>query len=149
MALQDKLTDDLKNAMKKGDKLRLSVIRMVRARIKNMEIEQGAALDDAGVLKGITKEVKQHKESITAFRDGDRSDLVAKEEAELAILLEYLPLQMPREEIAAAASQIIAEVGAQGPSDRGKVMGKLMAQLSGKADGSEVNAVVSELLAGS
>lgn len=149
MALQDKLMEDLKGAMKGGDKLRQSVIRMVRARIKNAEIDQQDKLDDAGALKAIAKEVKQHKESISAFSDGNRPDLVAKEEAELAILLEYMPKQMPREGIMAAARQVIEEVGASGPHDKGKVMSKLMAQLGGKADGREVNAIVMELLDGS
>ena len=86
MALQDKLMGDLKEAMKRGDKVRQSVIQLIRARVKNAEIEQGASLDDAGVLRVLAKEVRQHRESITAFSKGDRPDLVTKEEAELAIL---------------------------------------------------------------
>jgi len=149
MALQDKLMGDLKEAMKRGDKVRQSVIRLIRARVKNAEIEQGASLDDAGVLRVLAKEVRQHRESITAFSKGERPDLVTKEEAELAILLEYLPEQMSHQEIMAAARQLIEELAARGPADKGKVMSKLMAQLRGKADGREVNAVVSELLTGS
>jgi len=149
MSLQNKLMGDLKEAMKKGYKVRLSVIRIIRARVKNAEIEQGSTLDDAGVLQVITKEVRQHRESITAFSNGNRQDLVTQEEAELAILLEYLPEQMSYQEVMAAARQLIEELAAHGPADKGKVMSKLMAQLRGRADGREVNAVVSELLASS
>ena len=149
MALQEKLMDDLKAVMKKGDKVRLSTLRMLRAKIKNAEIDHGSTLDDAAVVQVIAKDIKQHKESITAFRDGNRPDLVAKEEAELAILLEYMPEQISRDEIITIARQVIGEVGATGPHDKGKVMGRLMAQLNGKADGQEINAIVSELLSGS
>jgi uncharacterized protein YqeY len=148
MALQQRLADEQRSAMKSKDKLRLSVIRMVRAKIKNAEIEKRAALDDGEVLKVIARDVKQHKESITAFKDGNRLELAEKEEAELAILMEYMPQQMSRDEVVAIVKQVIAEAGATGPQDKGKVMGKIMAQVSGKADGNEVNQVVMELLAG-
>ncbi|MBA7506402.1 putative protein YqeY [subsurface metagenome] len=144
--LKQKLTDDLKQAMRDGDKVRRSVIQLVRAAIKNAEIARHAALDDTDILGIIAKEVRQHQESIEAFRQGNRQDLVAQEEAELAVLKEYLPRQMTREEIIAAARQVIEEVGAQGPGDKGKVMPKLIAQLKGKADGREINAIVTELL---
>ena len=103
-------------------------------------------MDDANILGIIAKEVKQRRESIEAFTQGNRPDLVAQEEAEMAILEGYLPQQMTREEIVTAARQVIAEVGAEGPRDKGKVMPKLVAQLKGKADGQEINAVVTELL---
>jgi len=148
MVLGQKLMDDLKTAMKSGDKLRLSVIRMVRAKIKNAEIEKRNALDNGEVLKVIARDVKQHKESISAFRDADRAELAEKEEAELAILMEYMPQQMSRDEVVAIVKRVIEEAGAKGPQDKGKVMGKIMAQVSGKADGKEVNQVVTELLAG-
>jgi uncharacterized protein YqeY len=148
MALGQKLMDDLKTAMKSGDKLRLSVIRMVRAKIKNAEIEKRDALDDSEVLKVIARDVKQHKESISAFKDANRAELAEKEEAELAILMEYMPQQMSRDEVVAIVKRVIEEAGAKGPQDKGKVMGKIMAQVSGKADGKEVNQVVTELLAG-
>jgi len=148
MTLQDKLMDDLKDAMKKGDKVRQSVIRMVRAGVKNAEIAKQAPLDDADVLVVIAKEVKQHRESIAEFGKGNRPDLVSKEEAELAILLSYLPQQMSRDEIVAAAHKVIEEVGARGLGDKGKVMPRLIAQLKGKADGRDINAVVTELLSG-
>ena len=146
--LQEKLMVDLKVAMKGGDKLRRSVIRLVRAGIKNAEIAQQKTLDDAGVISVISKEVKQHRESIAEFKKGNRPDLVAKEEAELAVLLEYLPKQLSRDEIVAAARQVIKEVDAQGPKDKGGVMQKLMPQLKGSAEGRVVNDVVTELLSG-
>ncbi|MDH4299827.1 MAG: GatB/YqeY domain-containing protein, partial [Dehalococcoidia bacterium] len=99
------------------------------------------------VLDVIGKEVKRHRESIEAFKKGNRDDLVAQEEAELAVLISYLPEQMSREQVIAAARQAIDAVGAKGPSDKGKVMGQLMPQLKGKADGREVSEIVSELLA--
>ncbi len=144
--LKQKLTDDLKQAMRAGDKVRRSVIRLAMAAIKNAEIARHAALDDTDILGIIAKEARQRQESIDAFKQGNRPDLVAQEEAELAVLKEYLPRQMTREEIIAAARQVIEEVGAQGPSDKGKVMPKLIAQLKGKADGREINAIVTELL---
>jgi len=144
--LKQKLTDDLKQAMKSGDKVRRSVIRLVMAAIKNTEIAQQATLADGDILGVIAKEVRQRHESIDAFKLGDRQDLLAQEEAELAILTEYLPQQMTREEIVAAARQVIEEVGALGLGDKGKVMPNLIAQLKGRADGREINAVVTELL---
>lgn len=149
MTLQDRLMDDLKRAMRKGDKTRVSTIRMLRAAIKNAEIAQGKSLDDAAVLGVVAKEAKQRRESIAEFSKGNRPDLVSQEEAELSVLLGYLPRQMSRDEIVAAARQVIQEVGATGPADKGKVMSRLMPQLKGKAEGQVVNTVVSELLAGS
>ncbi len=144
--LKQKLTDDLKQAMRSGDKVRRSVIRLLMAAIKNTEIAQQATLADADILGVIAKEVRQRHESIDAFKLGDRHDLLAQEEAELAILNEYLPQQMTREEIITAARQVIEEVGALGLGDKGKVMPNLIAQLKGRADGREINAVVTELL---
>jgi len=144
--LKQKLTDDLKQAMKEGDKVKRSAIRLAMAAIKNAEIARQASLEDADILGIIAKEVRQRKESIEAFKQGDRQDLAAQEEAELAILEPYLPRQMTREEIMAEARRVIEEVGAQGLSDKGKVMPKLIAQLKGRADGREINEVVTELL---
>ena len=144
--LKQKLTDDLRQALRGRDKVRCSVIRMVMAAIQNAEIARQATLNDTDILGVIAKDVRQHQESIDAFRQGNRQDLVAQEEAEMAVLKEYLPQQMTREEITAAARQVIAEVGARGPGDKGKVMPKLIAQLKGRADGREINAVVTELL---
>ena len=147
VGLRQKLLDDLKQAMKGGDKVRRSVIRMVIASVINTEKARQTDLDDSDVLGIITKEARQRRESIQAFKLGERQDLVAQEEVELAILNEYLPRQMTREEIAVAARQVIEGIGAQGPSDKGKVMPRLIAKLKGSADGREINAVVTELLA--
>ena len=145
--LKQKLSDDLKQAMRSGDTVRRSAIRLLMAAIGNAEIARRAALDDADILGIIAKEARQRQESIEAFKQGNRQDLVDKEEAELAILQEYLPQQMTREEIVEAARRVIEEVGAQGPGDKGKVMPRLIPQLKGRADGREINAVVTELLA--
>ena len=145
--IKQKLTDDLKQAMRSGDKGKTSVLRLLMAAIQNAEIAaRQTTLDDQDLLGIIAKEVRKHKESITAFKQGNRDDLVAQEEAEMAILKEYLPQQISREEIIAAARQSISEVGAQGPGDKGKVMSHLIPQLKGRADGREVNEVVTELL---
>ena len=144
--LKQKLTDDLKQAIKGGDKLKRSVLRLVMSAIGNAEIAKQAALEDGDILGIIAKEVRQRQESVEAFKQGNRQDLVAQEEAELAVLNQYLPQQLTREEIIAEARQVIDEVGAQGPADKGKVMPKLIARLKGKADGREINEVVTELL---
>jgi len=114
----------------------------------NAEIAQQKKLDEAGVLIVIDKEAKMRRESIEAFEKGNRPDLVAKEKAELAILLEYLPEQMSRDQIVEAARKVINELGASSPKDRGKVMFQLMPQLRGKAQGQEVSDVVNQLLSG-
>ena len=145
--MKQKLTEDLKQALKGGDKVKRSVIRLVMAAIKNAEIARQVTLEDADILGVIAKEVRQRRESIEAFTKGNRPDLVAQEEAELAILQQYLPQQMTREEIIVEARRIIDEVGAREPGDKGKVMPKLIAQLKGRADGREINTVVTELLA--
>jgi uncharacterized protein YqeY len=144
--LKERLTDDLKQAMKSGDNTRRGVIRLAMSAIKNAEIAKRGSLDEADIIGIIAKEARQRQESIDAFKQGNRQDLVAQEEAELAILQEYLPQQANREEIVAAAQQIIAEVGAEGPRDKGKVMPRLIAQFKGKADGREINDIVTELL---
>jgi len=145
-ALQNRLMSDLAEAMRKGDQARRSVIRLVRASIVNAEIAQQRPLDEGEVLRIIQKEAQEHRDSIEEFTKGNRLDLVSKEEAELAVLLEYLPQQMSREEIEAAARSVIEEVGARGPRDKGRVMPQLISQLRGRAEGREINAVVTELL---
>jgi len=144
--LKQKLNDDMKQALRSGDKVKLSTIRLLLSAVKYTEIARQTALADADVLGVIAKEVKQRQESILAFKQGNRPDLVAKEEAEMAILVAYLPQQMTRDEIIAEARRVIAEVGAKGIGDKGKVMPKIIAQLKGKADGREINNIVTELL---
>jgi len=147
VSLVERLRDDLNRSLKKGKKDRVSTLRMLLANVANAEIAKRTPLDEADVLGVIAKQAKQNRESIEAFQKGNRNDLVAKEEKELTVLQEYLPKQMSREEITAVARQVIEEVGAAGPGDKGKVMGRLMPQMKGKAEGAEINAIVSELLA--
>jgi uncharacterized protein YqeY len=147
MALKESIQEALRGALKRQQRIELSTLRLLLSEIKNAEIAQQKPADDNKVLDVIAKEVKRRRESIEAFKQGNRSDLVAQEEAELAVLMSYLPKQMSREEIVAVARQVIDVVGAKGPSDKGKVMSQLMPQLKGKADGKEVSEVVSELLA--
>ena len=144
--LKEKLSADLKQAMRGGDKARRSAIRLILAAVHNAEIARQSSLTDGDVLGVIAKEARQREESIQAFKQGNRQDLVAQEEAELAVLQEYLPEQMTREEIVAEARKVIEEVGAQGPKDKGKVMPKLIGELKGRADGRQINEVVTELL---
>jgi len=148
MTLKERISADLRQAQKSGDKVRMSVLRLVVAGIKNTEIDKRDSLDDAGVIEVLSREAKQHRESIAEFAKGNRQDLVDSNEEELAILMEYLPEQMSQEEIEALARQAVEQVGARGPADKGKVMGQLMPQLKGKADGKEVNDVVTALLSG-
>ena len=144
--LKEKLSVDLKKAMRGGDKARRSAIRLILAAVHNAEIARQSSLTDGDVLGVIAKEARQREESIQAFKQGNRQDLVAQEEAELAVLQEYLPEQMTRDEIIAEARKVIEEVSAQGPKDKGKVMPKLIAELKGRADGRQINEVVTELL---
>ena len=144
--LKQKITDDIKQAMKGGDKLKLATLRMLMSSINNAEKAQQVALEDIDILGVIAREVKRHQESIEAFKQGKRQDLVDKEEAEMAVLQGYLPQQMTHEEIVKAAQEVIGAVGAQGPADKGKVMKELMPRLKGRADGKEINEVVTELL---
>ena len=147
MTLKDNVQLALKRALKQQRKVEVSTLRLLLSEIKNAEIAQQKPADDNKVLDVVTREVKRRRESIEAFKQGKRSDLVAQEEAELTILMSYLPEQMSREEIIATARQVIGTVGAQGPSDKGKVMSQLMPQLKGKADGKEISDIVTELLA--
>ncbi|MCZ6789871.1 MAG: GatB/YqeY domain-containing protein [Chloroflexi bacterium] len=149
MSLREQLVEELKAAMRQRNELLVSTLRLLRADIQNREIELRKPLDDAGVLAIISKQVRQRQESIEAFRKGNRPEMADREEAEMAILQEYLPEQLPREEVEALAAKVIEEVGAAGPGDLGKVMGPLMQQVRGKADGGEVRSIVSELLSSS
>jgi uncharacterized protein YqeY len=145
-SLKDKLNNDLRQALKSGDTTKRNVIRLVLAAVNNAEIAKQAKLTDGDILGVFQKEVRQRQESITAFKQGNRPDLVAIEEAEMAVLQTYLPQQASHDEILVAAKRIIEETGARGPADKGKVMPKLIAEFKGKADGRDINAVVSELL---
>jgi uncharacterized protein YqeY len=144
--LQKKITEDMKQAMKSGDTVRRDTLRLLLSSIKNTEGAKMESLDEGEVLSVISKDVKRHLESIDAYKKGDRTDLVTKEEAELKILQSYLPEQLSRDEIVKAAKEVIAAVGAAGPGDKGKVMQQLMPGLKGKADGKVINEVVMELL---
>ena len=146
MTLVEKIRGDLEQALRNRDTLRCSVLRMALSSIHNAEIDQRKAIDDAGVISVLEKEAKKRRESIEAFEKGKRQDLVDKEQAELTMLMEYLPKQMSRQEIIEAARKVIEEVGAKGPNDKGKVMSKLMPLLKGKAQGQEINDIVVQLL---
>lgn len=141
-----KLNEDLKRSMKSGNTARRSVLRLLISSIHYAEIAKRSPLEENEILGVLSKEAKQREESILAFKQGNRMDLVEKEQAELAVIHEYLPAQMSRDDIIAEARRVIQEVGAQGPRDKGKVMPKLVAALKGKADGREINEVVTELL---
>ena len=147
ITLKDKIKEALKAALKRQQGTEVSTLRLLLSEIRYAEIAQQKPADDGKVLDVIAREVKRRRESIEAFRRGNRDDLAEQEEAELAILMSYLPKQMSREEIITAARAAMDAVGAKGPNDKGKVMGQLMPQLKGKADGREVSEIVSELLA--
>jgi uncharacterized protein YqeY len=147
MTLKDKVKGELKEALKRQERTEVSTLRLLLSEINNAEIAEQKPLDDSKVLDVIAKEAKRRRESIEAFKQGKRNDLVAQEEAELNVLMGYLPKQMSHEEIIAAAREVVDAVGAAGPGDKGKIMSQLMPQLKGKADGKEVSDVVSQLLA--
>ena len=146
--LRDQLREDLKAAMRAKDALRRDTIRLLQAAIKNADIEQRGDVGDAAVLTIIQRQVRQRQDSIEQFEAGGRDDLAARERAEIGVLEGYLPAQMDRAAIMAAAKAVVERTGASGPGDKGKVMGPLMGQLRGKADGRLVNEVVGELLGG-
>ncbi|OXM86112.1 GatB/YqeY domain-containing protein [Paenibacillus rigui] len=146
MSLSERLNEDMKLAMKSQDKFKLSVIRMVRAAIKNIEIDQRKTLDDQEVLDVLNREVKQRKDSLQEFEKAGRDDLAETVKAEIVILMEYLPQQLSEEEVKAIVSQTIQEVGASSKADMGKVMSALMPKVKGRADGKIVNQAVQQLL---
>ena len=147
MSLKEKLAEDLKDAIRQGDESRKTAIRMVTWAVKNAEVAAGKPLEDPEVLVVIAKQVKQGRESIEEFKKGRRQDLVDKEAAEMRVLEAYLPPAMAPGEIAEEARKVIAEVGARGPADKGKVMPVLIARLAGRAEGRVINEVVTGLLA--
>lgn len=146
MSLSERLNEDMKQAMKSQDKFKLSVIRMVKASIKNLEIDQHKTLDDNEVLDVLSREIKQRKDSLQEFKQAGRDDLVQKLEAEIAILMEYMPQQLSEEEIKVIVQQTIQEVGATSKANMGKVMGALMPKVKGRADGKLVNQLVQQSL---
>ena len=141
-----KIQDDLKVAVKAQDKVRVSTLRMILSALKNAELEEREELSDEKELAVIASYARRTKESIEEFKKGERGDLVAQEEAELAIVMSYLPEQMADDEIRREAAKVAAEVGASTPKDMGRVMGEMMKRFKGKVDGAAVNRIVSELL---
>lgn len=148
MALKQQLIDDMKAAMKAGDKDRLGVIRLINAAIKQKEVDERVELDDAGVLAVLEKMLKQRRDSVSQYEAAGREDLAAVERAEIAVIEGYLPARLGEAEIAAAVEAAIAETGASGPAGMGKVMGLLKQRLAGLADMAEVSRVVKQKLAG-
>ena len=147
MSLKDRVTEDMKTAMRAKDAPRLLTIRGLLAACKQREVDERIELDDAAVIAIVDKLIKQRKDSITQFAAGGRSDLVDKETAELKVLEAYLPQRLGADEIATEVARIVKELGASGPGDMGKVMGAVKAQLAGKADMSLVSAAVKQSLA--
>ena len=148
MSLKTRLTDDMKAAMKSGDKASLGVIRLVNAAIKQREVDERVELDDAQVLAVLEKMVKQRKDSVTQYVGAGREDLAEIERAEIVVIERYLPEKLGEAEVAAAIDAAIAETGASGPADMGKLMGVLKPRLAGQADMGEVSKLVKQRLAG-
>ena len=146
MTLREKIESDIVAAMRSRDQGRLDALRFLKSVIQAAEKSKGEGLDDEGVVQIVTKQVNDRRESIRMFREGNREDLVAKESGELAVLEVYLPPQLSQEELAQLVRQVIDEVGATSAGDKGRVMGRLMPQVRGKADGAAVNALVEETL---
>ena len=147
MNLKDRITEDMKAAMRAKDAPRLLAIRMLLAAVKQKEVDERIMLDDAQIVAILDKQIKQRKDSIAAFQQAQRSDLVDKESAELRLLEAYLPQRLSADEVAAAVARIVAGLGASGPGDMGKVMGAVKAELAGKADMGLVSAAVKSALA--
>lgn len=146
MSLSDRLNEDMKQAMKSQDKFRLSVIRMIRSAIKNIEIDQRKALDDDEVLDILNREIKQRRDSLQEFNKAGRDDLANQAEAEIAVIADYLPQQFTEEEVKVLVQQTIQETGASSKADMGKVMSALMPKVKGRTDGKLVNQLVLQAL---
>ncbi len=144
--LKDRVTEDMKTAMRAKDAARLSTIRMLLAACKQREVDERIELDDAAVVALVDKLIKQRKDSITAFAQAGRTDLVDKETAELAVLQAYLPQRLSADEISASITALVAELGATGPADMGKVMAAARARLAGKADMALLSTAVKQAL---
>jgi uncharacterized protein YqeY len=149
MTLKERITEDMKAAMRAGEKDRLATIRLVLAAVKQIEVDERIVLDDARMLTVLEKMVKQRKESIAQFESGGRADLVAKEAAELAVIQAYLPAQMSEAELDALIAEAIAATGAASVKDMGKVMGIVKGKAAGRADMGAVGARIKQKLAGS
>jgi uncharacterized protein YqeY len=148
MTLKERITEDMKNAMRSGDKDRLATLRMILAAIKQREVDERTQLDDSQVVAVLEKMVKQRRESIAQFQSGGREDLVAKESAEVAVLQSYLPEQLSDAEIEALIAEAIAATGATSVKDMGKVMGIVKSKAQGRADMGAVSARVKARLSG-
>ena len=148
MTLKERITEDMKAAMRAGEKDRLGVIRMLQAAIKQREVDERITLDDAAIVGIVDKLIKQRRDSIAAFTQAGRQDLADKEAAEMQVLQAYLPARLSADDIAAEVRAIVAELGAQGPGDMGKVMGAVKARLAGKADMAAASAAVKAALSG-
>ena len=148
MSLKQRLTDDMKAAMKSGDKASLGVIRLMLAAIKQREVDERIELDDAQVLAALDKMVKQRRDSVSQYEAADRADLADIEKAEIVVIERYLPAKLGEAEIITAIDAAIAETGAAGPADIGKLMGALKPKLAGQADMGQVSALVKQRLAG-
>ena len=148
MALKERITEDMKSAMRAGEKERLGTIRLILAAIKQREVDDRVTLDDAGITAVIDKMIKQRKDSISQFEAAGRTDLVSSESAEVAVLAAYMPAQLSEAEVAAEVQAAVAQTGAAGPQDMGKVMGVLKPKLAGRADMTAVSALVKAALAG-
>jgi len=146
MSLEERLEEEMKSALRAGDKLRLSVIRMARASLKNKEIEDRRKLDDGAIIKVIGGLVKKGEESLAHFQQGNRPDLIEKQEKELEILRSFLPQQLSRDEILTLVDEAIKETNALDMKDLGKVMKALMPRIAGRADGRAVQQIVREKL---
>ena len=146
MLLKDRITEDMKAAMRARDSDRLSTIRLLLAAIKQREVDERITLDDAQIVALIDKQIKQRKDSVAAFESAGRNDLVEKESAEQRVLEAYLPQRLTADEITAAVARIVAAVGASGPADMGKVMAAVKNELAGKADMGLVSAAVKSAL---
>lgn len=146
MTLKERITEDMKTAMRSGEKERLATIRMILAAIKQREVDERISLDDSQVLAALEKMVKQRKEAIVQFEAGGRADLVAKETAEVALLQSYLPAQMSEAELDALITHAIASTGAASVKDMGKVMGVVKSQAQGRADMGAVSARIRQKL---
>lgn len=147
MNLAERINEDMKAAMRAKDSARLDAIRMLRAAIKQKEVDGRTTLDDAGITAVIDKLAKQRRDSIDAFRKAGRQDLVDKESAELALLEGYLPARLSAEEVAAEVQALLAELGAASPADMGRAMGAAKARFAGRADMGAVSAAVKTALA--